>query len=231
MVKLSVIVPAYNEANYIHEMLTSLKRQVFTDFEVIVKDGQSSDRTVEIAKKYVDKIVSSRDISVSDARNYGAKYAEGNVLVFVDADTVLPPNLLQEIAEVMEDKNIVGGSCRKLPGNKSVLDRMVYEFVNISTHLSVYLHIGGAHGNCFFIRKNIFKKVGGFNPRIKIAEEQELVRKAMKFGDFVFLLDQYVTEHPRRIQKWGRLKLYTTWLNGTLRSFKAREKQTYEKVR
>ncbi len=231
MVRISVIVPAYNEANYIRKMLTSLKRQVFRDFEIIVKDGESSDSTITIAKKFTDKIISSKDISVSEARNHGAKYAKGNVLVFVDADTVLPPNLLQEIAEVMENKRVVGGSCRKLPGNRSILDRIVYEFVNISTHLSVYLHVGGAHGNCFFIRNKIFKQVGGFNPRIKIAEEQELVRKAMKFGDFIFFQNRYVTEHPRRIQKWGRLKLYTTWLNGTLQSFKAREKQTYEKVR
>lgn len=231
MVKLSVIVPAYNEANYIREMLVSLKKQTFKDFEIIVKDGESSDRTVDTVKKHADKIISSRDISVSDARNQGARYADGNVLVFVDADTVLPPNLLQRIADLMESENIVGGSCRKIPANKNVLDRVVYEFVNISTHLSAYLHIGGAHGNCLFIRKNIFKRVDGFNPLIQIAEEQELVRKAMKFGKFVFLLDQHVIEHPRRIQEWGRLKLYTTWFSGTLRSFKVYEKQIYPKVR
>ncbi len=231
MVKLSVIVPTYNEAAFIHKMLVSLKKQTFRNFEIIVKDGGSSDRTVEIAKKHADKIISSQDISVSDARNQGAEFANGNVLVFVDADTLLPPNMLQRIVDLMENENIVGGSCRKIPGNKNVLDRLVYEFVNISTHLSVYLHVGGAHGNCMFIRQNIFKRTGGFNPKIRIAEEQELVRKAMKFGKFVFILDQHVVEHPRRIQKWGRLKLYTTWLNGTLRSFKVSEKQIYEKVR
>jgi len=231
MVKLSVIVPAYNEANYIREMLISLRKQTFRDFEIIVKDGESSDRTVEMAKKHADKTISSRDVSVSDARNQGAKCANGNVLVFVDADTVLPPNMLQRIVDLMENENMVGGSCRKIPANKNVLDRLVYEFTNVSTYLSVYLHVGGAHGNCLFIRKNIFKKVGGFNPKIRIAEEQELVRKAMKFGKFVFLLDQHVVEHPRRIQKWGRLKLYTTWFGGTLKSFRVREKQIYEKVR
>ncbi len=231
MVRLSVIVPAYNEANYIREILISLKKQTFEDFEIIVKDGESSDRTVEIAKKHADKIVSTKDISVSDARNQGARYADGSVLVFVDADTVLPPNMLQRIADLMENENIVGGSCRKILANKNVLDRLVYEFVNISTYLSGYLHIGGAHGNCLFIRKNIFKRIGGFNPLIQIAEEQELARKAMKFGKFVFILDQCVIEHPRRIQKWGRLQLHTTWFKGTLQSFKVREKQSYEKVR
>lgn len=231
MVKLSVIVPAYNEANYIHEVLNSLKKQTFRDFEIIVKDGGSSDRTVEMAKKHADKIISSKDISVSDARNQGAKYANGNILVFVDADTVLPPNMFQRIFDLMKNEKIVGVSCRKIPGNRNVLDRMIYEFVNLSTYLSTYLHIGGAHGNCLFIRKNIFKKIGGFNPQIQIAEEQELVRKAIKFGKFVFILDQCVVEHPRRIQKWGRLKLHTTWFKGTLQSFKVREKQRYAKVR
>ncbi len=231
MVKLSVIVPAYNEANYIREMLISLRKQTFRDFEIIVKDGQSSDRTVEIAKKHVDKIISSRDISISDARNQGANYANGDILVFVDADTVLLPNLFQGIYDLMQNEKIVGGSCRKIPGNKNVLDRLVYELVNLSTYISVYMRVGGAHGNCMFIRKKIFKEIGGFNPRIRIAEEQELVRKAVRFGKFVFLLDQHVVEHPRRIQKWGRLKLYTIWSKGTISSFKVRKKQIYEKVR
>ncbi|MGD8506177.1 MAG: glycosyltransferase [Candidatus Bathyarchaeota archaeon] len=231
MVEISIIVPAYNEANYIHRMLISLQNQIFRDFEIIVKDGGSSDRTVEVAKRYANTVVSSKDISVSDARNQGAKYAKSDVLVFVDADTVLPPDMLQKISDLLEDESVVGGSCRKIPESNSVLDRMVYEFVNLSTYLSAYLHIGGAHGNCMFVRKDVFEKTGGFNPLIHIAEEQELVRKAMRFGKFVFLLDQCVLENPRRIQEWGRFKLHTTWFNGTLRSFKVQEKQAYEKVR
>jgi len=231
MVSLSVIIPAYNEASYINEMLVSLEKQTFRDFEIIVKDGESSDRTVEVAERHADKIASSKDVSVSEARNKGARYASGTILVFVDADTMLPPNMLQRIVDLMENEDIVGGSCRKIPGSRNVFDRMVYEFVNISTFLSSYLHIGGAHGNCMFIRKDIFEKIGGFNPRIQIAEEQELVRKAMKYGRFFFFLDQCVIEHPRRIQKWGRLKLHTTWLKGTLQSFRVHEDQTYEKVR
>lgn len=231
MVKLSVIVPAYNEADYIRETLVSLKRQSFGDFEIIVKDGESVDKTVEVAKRYADMTISSRDTSISDARNQGASYANGDILVFVDADTVLLPNVFQGISDLMQNEKIVGGSCRKIPGNKNILDRLVYEVVNLSTYLSVYLRVGGAHGNCMFIRKSIFRRIGGFNPRIRIAEEQELVRKAVRFGRFVFLLDQHVIEHPRRIQKWGRLKLYTTWSKGTISSFKVRKKQTYEKVR
>ncbi len=231
MVKFSVIIPAFNEERYITKTLRGLREQTIKDFEIIVKDGKSKDRTVEIAKKHADKVVSERDFSAADARNQGAKYANGDILVFVDSDTELPPYALEKFADLMEKDDVVGGSCRKLPEGGDVLDRLVYEFVNVSIFFSPYLRVGGAHGNCMFIRRSVFNKIGGFNPKIKVAEEQELVRSALRFGKFVFLLDMCVLENPRRIREWGRVKLYMTWLIGTFSSFKVWENQTYEKVR
>jgi len=231
MVRFSVVIPAFNEEKYIDKTLRYLRKQTFKDFEIIVKDGESEDRTVEIAKKLANRVISTRDVSVADARNQGVNHARGDVLVFVDADTGLPPRTLGEFANLMKDARVVGGSCRKIPVGGDILDRLLYEFVNISTFLSSHLGIGGAHGNCMLIRKEIFRKIGGFNPRIKVAEEQELVRRAKKFGRFIFLLNAHVIESPRRIREWGRLRLYLTWLVGTIRSFKAEERQVYEKVR
>jgi GT2 family glycosyltransferase len=91
--------------------------------------------------------------------------------------------------------------------------------------------VGGAHGNCMLIRRTVFERIGGFNPNIIVAEEQELVRRASKFGRYIFLLDHYVVENPRRLQKWGRLRLYEAWFIGMFKSFKAGKKQAYEKVR
>lgn len=232
MVMFSVIVPTFNEEKTLENTLKALKNQSFKDFEIIVKDGGSTDKTIKIAKKYADKVVCKSDFSAADARNQGADYAKGVFLVFVDADTELPKDTLETFASLFQSSmEIVGGSCRKIPQDGDVIDRIIYEFVNISTFASYYLHIGGAHGNCMLIRKNVFKAIGGFNPKIKIAEEQELVRKAIRFGKFTFLLDTCVFESSRRIRTWGRLKLYMTWLLGTFQSFKAFEKQEYEKVR
>jgi len=231
MVTFSVIVPAFNEQKTIEKALKALRNQTFKDFEIIVKDGGSTDRTVEIAKKYADKIVCKTDFSAADARNQGADYGRGVFLVFVDADTELPRDTLERFACLIQNTEIVGGSCRKTPHDGDFIDRIIYEFVNISTFFSYYLHIGGAHGNCMLIRKNVFKAINGFNPKIKVAEEQELVRKARKFGKFVFLLDVYVFESARRIRTWGKLKLFMTWLFGTFRSFRVSKKQEYEKVR
>jgi len=107
----------------------------------------------------------------------------------------------------------------------------MYEFVNISTYISSWLGVGGAHGNCMAVRRSVFERVGGFNPNIIVAEEQDLVRRAGKFGKYLFLLNHCVWEHPRRVREWGRLKLYWAWFIGMFKSFSAGKRQSYEKVR
>ena len=231
MVKFSVVIPTYNEAKYIGKTLAALDEQSFKDFEVIVKDGMSQDQTVNVAKKFTKKVFSKRDSSAADARNQGANYARGEILVFMDADTLLPPHTLTRFSELLKDERIVGASCRKIPESSSILDRLLYEFVNLSTWFSSVTLLGGAHGNLMLIRRNAFERVGGFNPNIIVAEEQELIRRALRFGRYVFLLDHCVLENPRRVQKWGRLRLYRAWFVGMFKTFRVGKKQAYEKVR
>jgi glycosyltransferase involved in cell wall biosynthesis len=231
MVKFSIVIPAYNEEKYIHRTLRTLRNQIFTDFEVIVKDGGSCDQTVKVAKKFADKVVSIPDSSAADARNQGARYAKGEILVFMDADTFLPPRALERFNKMMNNEKVVGVSCRKVPQTRNLLDRLFYEFVNVSTFVSCKMGLGGAHGNCMLVRRSVFEQIGGFNPNIIVAEEQDLVRRALKFGRYVFLLDWYVFENPRRLREWGRFRLYKAWFIGMFKSFKAEKKQKYEKVR
>jgi glycosyltransferase involved in cell wall biosynthesis len=231
MVKFSVVVPAYNEEKNIQKTLQAIRNQTFTDFELIVKDGGSDDQTIKIAGKFADKVISVPDCSAAEARNQGGQYARGEILVFMDADTFLPPKMLARFSQIMKNPRIVGVSCRKVPQSEHLLDRLLYEFVNLSTFVSCKMGLGGAHGNCMLIRSNVFKQIGGFNPNIIVAEEQELVRRASEFGRYVFLMDSFIFENPRRLRKWGRLKLYKTWFIGMFKSFKADKKQLYEKVR
>jgi len=231
MVKFSIVIPAYNEEKYIRRNLQALRNQTFPDFEVIVKDGGSPDKTVKIAKKLVDKVVSISDRSAAEARNQGARYAKGEILVFMDADTFLPSRTLERFNKLMNNEQVVGVSCRKVPQSVALLDRLLYEFVNVSTFVSCKMGLGGAHGNCMLVRRSIFEQIGGFNPNIIVAEEQDLIRRALKFGRYVFLLDWCVYENPRRLREWGRLRLYKAWFIGMFKSFKAGKKQKYEKVR
>ena len=82
MKKLSVIIPTLNEEKYIASTLRSLAEQSHKDFELIVKDGLSTDNTESIAREYADLVVSKKDSSIGDARNQGARYAKGDVLVW-----------------------------------------------------------------------------------------------------------------------------------------------------
>ncbi len=231
MVEFSVVVPAYNEEKYIHRTLQAIRKQTYTNFEVIVKDGKSADETVRIARKLANRVVSSRDLSAADARNQGAHFAEGEILVFMDADTFLPVNAFERFHALMSKEEVVGVSCRKIPQGRSILDRFMYEFVNLSTFVSSKIRLGGAHGNCMLMRRSVFERVGGFNPDIIVAEEQDLVRRALRYGRYLFLLDFYVVENPRRLRKWGRFRLYVAWSIGMLKSFRVGKKQEYGKVR
>jgi glycosyltransferase involved in cell wall biosynthesis len=231
MVKFSVVIPTYNEAKYIDNALSALKQQSFKDFEVIVKDGLSQDATIKKAKKFTKKVFSRKDSSAADARNQGAGYAQGDVLVFMDADTLLPPDTLAHFEQILNNEKVVGASCRKVPISNSILDRILYEFVNFSTWVGSILRLGGAHGNLMLIRRDAFMAVGGFNPDIIVAEEQELIRRALRFGKYVFLFNHSVYENPRRVRQWGRLRLYRAWFVGMFKSFRVGKKQKYEKVR
>jgi len=231
MVRFSVVIPAYDEAKYISRALSALRQQSFADFEVIVKDGLSQDETVSVAKKFTKKVFSKHDSSAADARNQGADYAQGEILVFMDADTLLLPDTLARFSSLLDNQKIVGASCRKVPLSSSVLDRVLYEFVNFSTWFGSVIRVGGAHGNLMLIRRTAFEAVGGFNPDIIVAEEQELVRKSLGFGKYAFLFNIWVYENPRRVRQWGRLRLYRAWFVGMFKSFRVGRRQKYEKVR
>lgn len=231
MVKFSIVIPTFNEAKYIGATLEAIKGQTFKDYEIIVKDGKSTDETISKARKHADKVLTTTDTSAGDARNQGASHAVGEILVFVDADTTLPLDTLQRFENLLKDERVVGVSCRKICQSHSLLDRLLYEFVNISTYVSSQLGVGGAHGNCMAVRKYVFESVGGFNSNIMVGEEQNLVRRARKFGNYLFLLNHCVLEHPRRVRKWGRRRLYWTWFIGMFNSLSAGKRQFYEKVR
>src|SRR5689334_13545609 len=110
---LSVIVPAFNEELYLPETLSSLRDSASIcrcAVELIVVDNASADRTADIARSCGAKVVYEARRNISKVRNTGAKSAQGDVLVFVDADTIVPPHFLDRIAEAMDEPHCVGGS-------------------------------------------------------------------------------------------------------------------------
>jgi glycosyltransferase involved in cell wall biosynthesis len=189
MVKISVIIPAFNEEKFLGNCLLSLKEQNFNDFEIIVVDNNSTDKTAEIAKKFGVILVSEKNQGVAFARNKGAKVAKGEILAFTDADTILPKNWLSRIQEEFENnKELVafGGSCEFYSGPISA--RLASKFL-----LKPFLFLdkffsGGFNlmGCNMAIKKEVFLKVGGFNEKLKLNEDVEISYRLRKLGKIKF---------------------------------------------
>ena len=114
--KLTIIVPAYNEEAYLPSTLDSIQTAAAhlctrskVDIDMIVVDNNSKDKTAAVAQNKGATVVHEPVQSIARARNTGARHAEGDVLVFIDADTIVPHTLLQAIHAPMSDLSCVGG--------------------------------------------------------------------------------------------------------------------------
>ncbi|GIW62271.1 MAG: hypothetical protein KatS3mg090_0097 [Patescibacteria group bacterium] len=97
--KISVIIPAYNEEKYIEATLKSLTKQTKKPFEIIVVDNNCTDRTAEIAKKYNCKVIKETRQGITPARNKGFSSAQGDIFVKLDADTIVDKDFLEKIEQ------------------------------------------------------------------------------------------------------------------------------------
>lgn len=105
---ISIVIPTLNEEKYLPNMLTSiLRQQNAPSFEIIVADYNRTDKTVEIAKRFVNKVAQNCEKSSAHARQAGSKLAEGELIAFIDADVILPPKFLATIPKNFKDPNVV----------------------------------------------------------------------------------------------------------------------------
>jgi len=205
--KISVIIPTLNEEKYLEKTLLSIKAQTIKQlYEIIVSDGKSKDRTVEIAKKYADKIVICNKKGISVGRNLGSKYAEGEILVFVDADTILLPNTLEEVYKEVKKKNVALVSCPVVPSSYSPSFYFLYWFYNQFSKNSIKVGKPQIAGMFMATKKEIFDLVGGFDEKLKILEDFDFSERISKFGKVKIVESTFVITSPRRIEKWGKAR-------------------------
>ncbi|HTX44316.1 MAG TPA: glycosyltransferase, partial [Methanocella sp.] len=118
---ISVIIPTYNEEKYIETCLRSLEGQDFSgNYEVIVSDGSSTDRTADIAGRFADRVIVERKDTIAYGRQVGSQAARYHVLAYTDADTFIPSDWLSNLASSLEDGRVVGAHGKLLPldGNR-----------------------------------------------------------------------------------------------------------------
>ncbi|MCX6723115.1 MAG: glycosyltransferase, partial [Candidatus Staskawiczbacteria bacterium] len=110
---ISIIIPALNEEKFLPLLLNSIKIQNFSDYDIILADAGSKDKTIEIAKKFGCRIIPGG--LPGKGRNEGAKVAKGEILFFLDADSVLPDGLLKNSVDEFNKKKLDLATFRLLP--------------------------------------------------------------------------------------------------------------------
>ena len=149
--KLSIIIPAKNEEHYIKKALQSVKNQFQKGDEVIVVCSSCTDQTEQVAKRYTKKVYNHKG-NVSEARNYGAKKAKNNILIFLDADSTISNNLLKEIRKTIES-GAIGGTCKTQTLEPSWKADIIWAIGNFGRNFFL------AASGLFFCTKETFNKV------------------------------------------------------------------------
>ncbi len=191
----SVIIPAYNEETYLPGTLAGLHlamKAVHFPGEIIVVDNNSTDRTAEVAAQYGARIVFEPWRQIARARNTGAKAANSAFLVFLDADTILPPALLQKALALLESNTCCGGGT--LLSFDSRLPFLAARLVGFWNWLSRTNRL--AAGSFIFCLARGFREINGFDERAYAGEEVFFSRRLRRWGKKNNLLFTILAENP-----------------------------------
>jgi len=159
--KVSVVIPTFREEKYIAATLSKLVK-IKPSIEIVVVDGGSNDDTFEVAKRFTDKTYQIRERGISKARNYGAKQARGNIVVFLDADVSPPSNFVKKMLEVFNDCNVVGATCSIMPVQPRFIEFAFFQFYNLLIRLCTKIK-PHSRGEFLAVRKKDFLRVNGFD--------------------------------------------------------------------
>jgi len=212
--KLSFVIPAYNEKNYIGNCLKSIfeaTKDKFTDFEIIVINNASTDKTREVAAAFSGvKVVDEPDKSLTKARQKGLTEAKGEWLAYIDADTKLSENWLELLLQAIEkNKKMVcySGPYRYYDAAKYrefILNLLWKISAPITYRLVGYMVLGGN----FVAKKQALLAMGGFDTSIEFyGEDTNLARRLSKFGDVIFDMKFFIYSSSRRFKDQGLIKL------------------------
>jgi glycosyltransferase involved in cell wall biosynthesis len=212
----SFIIPTLNEEKFLPRLLSDLKNQKEKNFEVIIVDGASVDKTKEIAEKNWGMSINFFEVeksNVSFQRNFGAEKAGGEYLIFLDADCRIYKKFTQKLEKIINKKKGLIFIPSLTPEKKSPQIDLIFKLINFVIDISQSLPKAFSAGGSLIIDKNFFKKIGGFDEKAYLAEDHNLIYKASLWGVRARFLPQIkVKVSLRRLKKEGELKLIYKYL-------------------
>lgn len=222
--KISIIVPAYNEEKLLPRCLKSItSAKLPEDYEIIVVNNASTDRTGEIARSFSGaKVVDEPNKGITKARQAGFRAASGEILVFFDADTVIPPDWFNiALLKFKNNPKLVGVSG---PYHFEAISRWAralewtYNYIIMPVGEFVWKYLLGRGGimllgGNFAVKRSVLEAVNGFNTELEFfGEDTNLTRRVAKVGEIDFYNQLFVYSSPRRFQHEGGVKLATKYV-------------------
>jgi glycosyltransferase involved in cell wall biosynthesis len=217
----SVIIPTLNEEKLLPQLLEQLNESSLKEkysIEIILSDGGSIDKTIDLALPFVDKIKVHTDVqrqNIASGRNEGAEVADGEILIFINADIRFDNTFIffNYLNENFINSNYAGMACNvKIFQEEEILaDRIFHGFYNWYFKLMNICGMGMGRGECQVVKKSVFDEMNGYNSLLAAGEDFDLFRRIRKRSKILFTNDIAVYESPRRYRKYGYFNVSSSW--------------------
>jgi len=210
----SIVIIAYNEERFIGKTLESIKCQTYRNFEVILVDDHSEDDTVRIVstfqKAFALKVVQKDVRGCSRSRNFGAANANGKIILFLDADIILPEDFLEKALERFSAQKLSTAFFDFTPITDKRIDYLFTGIYRLWLKVTQYFN-PRAIGSCIMVRKDVHDRLL-FDESVVMAEDFDYVRRAVNIGKFRMLTSPRYRISWRRFEAENRFLLVAKYL-------------------
>lgn len=214
--QLSIVIPALNEELYLPKLLDSIVLQKFAgELEIIVVDGESKDKTIRVAEKFKDKLdlkIFTTHRGQAHQRNFGARKARYDHILFIDADMRIPDGMLNRYFKNLDPKKRVVGRVFIWPSKSTIAEYAFFIPAYIFLHLHSFI-MPTTSGGFLLTTKDNFEKIGGFFEGGALGDDVDFGKRSVADGATLYTSYRcYALHSSRRAQKMGMMRMIATYL-------------------